>query len=100
MLLHSLRAFCEAPEGAGSIWKYFIRNNASFCPKHPGVLVGSASSDGTSYPLTEKYTLPVAQAMGRVAYVPPLLCARKVVTCTHHQNDTCLTLFAGAVVML
>jgi len=22
MLLHSLRALCKAPEGAGSIWKY------------------------------------------------------------------------------
>jgi hypothetical protein len=42
-------------------------NNASFRLKHPGVPDGSDGSDGTSYPLTEKYTLPVAQATGRVA---------------------------------
>jgi len=39
-------------------------NNSSFCQKHPGVPDGSDVSDGTSYPLTENYTLPVAQATG------------------------------------
>jgi hypothetical protein len=66
-----------------------ISNNPSFRLKHPGVPDGSDGSDGTSNPLTENYTLPVA-------YPPPLLCARY----THHQNDTCVTLFAGAAVML
>jgi len=51
-----------------------INNDTSFREKHPGVLDGSDCSDGTSYPLTENHTLPVAQAMGRVAFVPPLLC--------------------------
>jgi len=73
-----------------------ISNNPSFRLKHPGVPDGSDSSDGTSYPLMENYTLPVAQVTGHVAYSPPLLCARY----THHQNDTCVTLFAGAAVML
>jgi len=73
-----------------------INNNASFRLKHPGVPNGSDGSDGISYPLTENYMLPVAQATGRVAYLPPLLCAWY----THHQNGTCVTLLAGAAVML
>jgi len=56
-------------EGTGS-----ISNNSSFCQKHPGVPDGSDGSDGTSYPLTENYTLPVAHATHCVAYVPPLRC--------------------------
>jgi hypothetical protein len=44
-----------------------ISNNYSFRLKHPGVLDGSDGSGGTSYPLTKNYTLPVAQATGRVA---------------------------------
>ena len=52
-----------------------ISNNASLHLKHPGVPDGSDCSDGTSYPLTENYTIPVAHAMGRVAYLHPLLCA-------------------------
>jgi len=44
-----------------------ISNNSSFRLKHPGVPDGSDGSDGTSYPLTENYTIPVAQATGRVA---------------------------------
>ena len=44
-----------------------ISNNSSFRLKHPGVPDGSDGSGGTSYPLTENYTLPVAQATGRVA---------------------------------
>jgi len=73
-----------------------ISNNPSFRLKHPGVPDGSDGSDGTSNPLTENHTLPVAQATGGVAYSPPLLCARY----THHQNNTCVTLFAGGAVML
>ena len=73
-----------------------ISNNASFRLKHPGVPDGSDGSDGTLYRLTENYTLPVTQATCRVAYLPPLLCA----SYTHHQNDMCVTLFAGAAVML
>jgi len=52
---------------------YDISNDPSFRQKHPGVPDSSDGSDGTSYPLTENYTLPVTQAMGRVAHVPPLL---------------------------
>jgi len=73
-----------------------ISNNRSFCVKHLGVLDGSDGSDGTSYPLTENYMLPLAQATGRVAYSPLLVCRWY----THHQNDSCVTLFAGATVML
>jgi len=51
-------------------WKD-ISNDPSFRQKHPGVPDGSDGSDGTSYPLTEKYRLHVAQATGRVAHVPP-----------------------------
>jgi len=79
---------------------YSISNNPSFRQKHLGDLDGSDSADGTSYPLTEISTLSFAQAMGHVAYVPPLPCARNVVTYMHHQNDRCVTLFAGAAVML
>jgi len=50
-----------------------IGNDPSFCLKPPGVPEGSDSSDGTSYPLTEHYMLPVAQATGRIAFVPPVL---------------------------
>ena len=50
-----------------------ISNNPSFRQKDPGVPDGSDGSDGTSYPLTENYTLHLAQATGRVAHVPSLL---------------------------
>jgi len=73
-----------------------ISNNSKFRQKHTGVPDGSDGSDGTSYPLTENYTLPVAQATGRVAYVLLYF----AVTFTLHQKDTCVTLFAGAAVML
>ena len=76
-------------------WNNNISNNSNFRQKHPGVPDCSDGSDGTSYPLTENYTLPVAQATGRVAY----LLLYFVVTFTHHQKDTCVTLFAGAAVM-
>jgi len=74
----------------------FISNYSSFRQKHPGVPDGSDGSDATSYPLTENYTLPVAQATGRIAYVLLYF----VVMFTHHQKDTCVTLFGGAAVML
>jgi len=44
-----------------------ISNDPNFHLKHTGVLHGSDGSDGTSYALTENYTLPVA-------YVPHFLC--------------------------
>jgi hypothetical protein len=44
-----------------------IRNNPGFRLKHLGVPDGPDSSDGTSYPLTENYTMPVAPPTGRVA---------------------------------
>jgi len=72
-----------------------ISNYTSFHQKHLGVLDGSDGSDGTLYPLTENYKLPVAQATGRVAYILLYF----VVTFTHHQKDTCVTLFARAAVM-
>jgi len=74
----------------------YISNNSSFRQKHLGVPDGSDRSDRTSYPLTENSTLPVIQATGRVVYVLLYL----VVTFTHHQKDTCITLFAGAAIML
>jgi len=52
-----------------------ISNNLSCHQKHPSVPVGSDGSDGTSYTVTEKYMLSVAQVTGRVPYLPPLLCA-------------------------
>jgi len=105
---------------------YPISNNPGFRLKHPGVPDGSDGSGRTSYPLTENQTRPVAQATGCVAYLPcggyytmplilatrrivyyarrsgvrlPLLCDRNVVTYTHHQNDTYVTLFARVAVM-
>jgi len=68
-----------------------IISNASFRLKRPGVPDGSDGSDRTSYTLTENYTHPIAQATGRLAYLPPLGCTWY----THHQNDTCVTLFTG-----
>jgi len=73
-----------------------ISNNSSFRQKHEGVPDGSDDSDAISYPLAENFTLPVVQATGRVAYVLLYF----VVTITHQQNDTCVTLFPGAGVML
>jgi len=73
-----------------------ISNNASFRLKHPAVPDGSDGADGTSYPLRGNFTLPVTQATGRVAYLPPLVRGWY----THHQNNTCVTLFPGAAVIL
>jgi len=64
----------EANAQAYSPWYHHISNNSSFRQKHPGVPESSDRSDRTSYPLPENYTQPVAQAMGHIAYVPPLLC--------------------------
>jgi hypothetical protein len=52
-----------------TVWPKATNNskNSSFGQKLRGVPDGSEGSDGTSYPLTENYTLPVGQAMGRVA---------------------------------
>jgi hypothetical protein len=77
-----------------------ISNNLGLGQKHPGVPDGSDGSDGTSHPLMENETLPIAQVMGCVAYLPPLHCARNVVMYVYTQNDKCVTLFAGAAVML
>jgi hypothetical protein len=104
-----------------------VSNNPSFRLKHPGVPDNSDGSSGTSYPLTENQTRPVAPAIGRVAYLPcggyysmplilvtrwvvyyarrsgirlPLLYLRNVLTYTHHQNDNYVTLFTGVAVML
>jgi hypothetical protein len=73
-----------------------ISNNHSFGLKHLGVVHGSDCSDGTSYSVKENCPPPVGYAMDRVACSPPLVC----VWYTHHQNDMCVTLFAGAEVVL
>jgi len=41
-------------------------HNDSFRQKLLGVPVGSDDSEGTLYPLTAKYTLPIAKATGHV----------------------------------
>ena len=66
-----------------------ISNDHNFRLKHPGVPDGS---DGTSYAVTENYTLPVAQATARVAYVPPLLCGGVYASSERH---VCYTLRRG-----
>ena len=50
-----------------------ISNDPIFRQKHAGVPDGSEGSDGTWHAFTENYTLPFAQATGRVANVPPVL---------------------------
>ena len=77
-----------------------ISNHPCFRQKHPGVPDSSYGANATWYPLTEDYTLVIAQPIGRVEYLPPLLCARNVVTYTCHRNATFVTLIAGATVML
>jgi hypothetical protein len=74
----------------------YISNNSSFRLKHPGVLDGSDGLGGTMYPLMEYYTPPVGQVPGHVVYSPPLLSARYA----HHQKNMCVSLFAGAAVIL
>jgi len=70
----------------------FISNDPNFRLKLPGVPDGSDGSDGTSCPRTENSTLPVAQAMGRIAYVPPLLCGDVYPSSERH---VCYTLRMG-----
>jgi hypothetical protein len=48
----------------------------------------------------ENFTLPITHAMGRIAYVSPLLSTLNLVTFTYHQNDMFVTLVAGAAVKL
>jgi len=67
-------------------------NHPSFCQKHPGVPDGSDGSDGTSYPLKDNYTLPVTQATGRVAHVPPLLVGDVY---TQSERHVCYTVRSG-----
>jgi len=74
------------------ILQLYISNYPSFRLKHPGVPDGSDCSDGTSYPLTENYTLHVTQAMGRIAYLPPLLCGDVYASSERH---VCYTLRRG-----
>jgi hypothetical protein len=59
-----------------------VSNNANFSQRHTDVPVGSDNSEGASYPRTEEYMLPLSQAMGYIAYVPPLLngCIRTIWT--------------------
>jgi len=68
-----------------------ISNDPRFRRKHPCVPDGSDGSDGTWYPLTENYTLPVALHWYLLYFLA---------TYTHHQNDTCVTLFTVATGML
>jgi len=69
-----------------------ISNEPRFRQKHPGVPDGSDSSDGTSYPLTENWTLPVAQATGRVAHLPLVLLGDVYAPSERH---VCYTLCSG-----
>jgi hypothetical protein len=77
-----------------------VSNNHSLRQKYQCILDGSRSSDGISYCLMENYTLPVTQATGPIAYLPPLLGVRNVVVYMHHQNDKCVTLSPQAAVLL
>jgi len=77
---------------AASFTTSFISNDPNFRLKHPGVPEGSDGIVGTSYTLTENCTLPVAQATGRVAYVPPLLCGDVY---TSSERHVCYTLRRG-----
>jgi hypothetical protein len=63
-----IQGHCYGIDPYSTYWQPFcISNNPGFRLKQPGVPDGSDGSDGTSYPLTENYTLPVAQVTGRVA---------------------------------
>jgi hypothetical protein len=79
---------------------FIISNNPSFRQKHLGAPQDSDGSDGTWYRQTENYTVPVAQALGYVANLLPLLCTQNAVTNMPYQNDTCVSLFTEAAVML
>jgi len=73
-------------------WVAIISNDPTFCQKHPHVPDCSDSSEGTSYPLMQNHTLPIAQATGRVAYLPPLLCCEVYAPSEWH---VCYTLSRG-----
>jgi len=75
-------------------------NDSCFRQNHLAVLVGSDGSHRTSYPLPVNSMLWVTQVTNSIAYVPPELCARNVVTLTHRQNDMCVSLFAEAAVIV
>jgi len=75
---------------------YDISNDPNFRLKHTGVPDGTDGSDGISYTLTENCTLPVAQATGRVAYVPPLPCGDVYTSSERHM---CYTLRRAAVML-
>jgi len=92
-----MRGIRGAPENDDHVnSEIHISINSSFRQKHPGVLDCSDVFDGTWNPLTDNNMLPLAQATGHVAYILLYF----VVTFTHHQKHTCVTLFAGAAVML
>jgi hypothetical protein len=65
-----------------------------------GVLDSPDCSNGTTYPLTENYTLLVTQVTGCVAYLSAYLYIWNVVSDTYNQSDTWIPLFAGAAVTL
>ena len=91
-LLLSWRVVTWTGNRTVGFWPGCISNDPSFRQKHPGVLDGSDGSDGTSYPLTENYTLHVAQATGRVAHVPPVLFGDVYAPSERH---VCYTLRSG-----
>jgi len=53
-------SFSSTSQPSSQNTKLSISNYSSFRQKHLGVPDGSDGSDGTSYPLMENYTLPVA----------------------------------------
>jgi len=77
-----------------------ISNNPSFHQKHLGGLDNSDGSVGSLYPRRENFMLPIMQGMRFIAYLSPVLLARNVVTYAHHQNNTCVALFARTPVIL
>lgn len=77
-----------------------ISNNSSLGQQHPCIRDSSDNAYGITYPLMERSAQPVPQRMGFVACLPTLLLVQDVVMYTRHQNDTCVTLFAGAPVVL
>ena len=70
-----------------------ISNNASFRLKHLGVPDGSDGSDGTSYPLTENYTLPVALHTYLHYFAPGIRTIR--MTRVLHSSQGCSYAVAG-----
>jgi hypothetical protein len=78
----------------------FISTNLSFRQKQPGVPDASDCSGKTQFRLTENYMLPVTQATGCDTYLLFLLCTWNAVMYTYHQNDTSVTFFTVAAVML